>query len=143
MSQDILQLLPHRPPVLLVDRLLESDQRHAVAEKVFGAEGFGVWSGRVLGSALMEGLAQTTAALFGAAAGASGASPGQSGMLVGLTDFRFPDMAAAGKRVEYHVEILRTLGPFCFVAGRAECDGRVVAQGELRVVRMEDPLAKT
>lgn len=133
MKKEAIQLVPHGESVLLIDRLLSRAEGEAVGEMVFGESGFGVWDGRVLESALVEGLAQTAAALFGAMQQTNT----HQGMLVGLKGFRFPEAAPAGARVEYHIEVTRKLGAFAFVSARAQWQGRIIAEGELRLVLVE------
>lgn len=96
-------LIPHRPPQLLVDRVLEQEGARIVTEGTITAEALpghfpempvvpGVW--------MIEGLAQSLAAL-GALSGEHGRA-----VLTGVEKARFRGMALAPVTLRYEVEVL-------------------------------------
>ena len=91
--------VPHRPPVLLIDRLLDASSASATAEGTLRegpwTEGDEVWE-----LALVEGLAQTAAALVSAERRRRGRSAPASGMLVGVKRFEWARRARAGSTRE-------------------------------------------
>jgi 3-hydroxymyristoyl/3-hydroxydecanoyl-(acyl carrier protein) dehydratase len=143
MSDRIREWLPHRPPVLFVDELLEGDTLpqgvpadSAVAIKTFPAGSFGTDGNRVLESALIECAAQTVAALNGCNARKQG-QPLAQGMLVGVNDFEFPSCAHADVPLRIAVKIVDQFGPFCMAEGQVEQEGAVVAKGALKFYTLE------
>lgn len=62
---DILKLLPQRPPFILVDRLVEFDERRTAACFTVREEHLFCEAGRLQAAGLIENIAQTCAARLG------------------------------------------------------------------------------
>lgn len=62
---DILKLLPQRPPFILVDRLVEFDERRTVTRFTVREEHLFCEEGRLQAAGLIENIAQTCAARLG------------------------------------------------------------------------------
>lgn len=115
---DPIEAIPHRPPVLCVDRLVEADREHAVAEGV--ARAAEPW--------LVEGLAQTAALMNAKAYGESGL-----GMLVQVRRFEIVRAPREGEVLEFRVDLVRRLAPLSLMDGRVHgADGEPIASGELK-----------
>lgn len=122
------ELLPHRAPILCVDRVVETSAEHAVCEQV-ARDGWEGW--------LVEGLAQTTAILDGTERRAAGRGP-LVGMLVGVRKFAIARTPEPGERVRLRVDVIRRLPPLALVRGEATSGGELLASGELKFY-MEEP----
>ena len=131
---EITALIPHRPPMLMIDALKRCDADSAVATKTFRAGSYGLHDGRVIEAALIECVAQAVAALHGSS---SGAQP-HAGMLVGVTDFKYYSPAEADRELEVTVEITKRLGPLCMANGRVSQGEVPVAEGRLKFYIEED-----
>lgn len=129
--ENVEAILPHRPPMALVDRVLSADDENARATKTFGPDDYGTENGFVSEPAIIECLAQTVAALQGIRAMRMGLKPGP-GMLVGVNDFAISDEVRAGVPVEFSVTVTRRLPPFCLADVRAIQDGRTIAEGTMK-----------
>jgi predicted hotdog family 3-hydroxylacyl-ACP dehydratase len=138
MKIDAITLIPHRPPMLMIDCLVESSEGAACAEAALGEGHVGVSEGRVLESALVECVAQTAAAMKALAARRGGnavAGRGDTapGLLAGVTAFRVFRRPAAGERLTIRIREDKQLGPMSLVTGRVLCGDEVVAEGQLKV----------
>lgn len=131
MDRDLVKILPHRPPMVMIDTLVRCDTQSAVALQTFNEGDYGVSGDSVLEPALIECLAQTVAAMYGSLALASGLSPGM-GMLVGVSDFRLYGPARLGLALELVTEVTKRLGPFCLVAGTITQGEALIARGNLK-----------
>ena len=131
MDIDAATLLPHRPPMLMIDRLVDAGPGTAVAEATLGDGCLGVSAGRVLEAALVECVAQTAAA--GKAVAAAGAGPAAPGLLAGVSDFRVFRRPAAGERLTIRIREDRQLGPLTLVSGEVLAGGERVAAGRLKL----------
>ncbi len=137
------ELIPHRAPMTMVDVLVESGGGAARGEVTFPEDHLGVSGGRVLESALVECVAQTTAAMKGLDAGAArflnrpqagGGDAGDApGMLAGVAAFRIVRQPRAGELLEIRVREEKSLGPMSLVAGQVLAGGEVVAEGQLKL----------
>lgn len=131
------EIIPHRPPILMLRSLHQIDGTGAVAKQLFQMGDYAVEGERVAESALIECLAQAVAAIPGFAAMHQGRSPAQ-GMLVGLEDFEIFAPAMAGHELEIVVKITRSLGPFSLAEGSISQDGETVARGCLKLYLEDD-----
>ncbi len=127
----IMSVLPHRYPILLVDRVLELEpgKRIVAAKSVSVNEP--VFQGHfpdhpvMPGVLLVEGLAQAAGILL------LHAVPDRESKLLyftGIDRARFRRPVVPGDLVIYEVELLRARSAFAKLEGRALVDGRVCAE---------------
>jgi 3-hydroxyacyl-[acyl-carrier-protein] dehydratase len=126
-------LIPHRPPFLLIDRVLSADPttgrlvalRRLSADDALGPAAQEAGARGQEGSAptpaefprplLIEALCQAAACLNGLGLGGNQEAPGggsavHRGFLVAISGFRFPDSAYIGETVELSVTRRESLG---------------------------------
>jgi 3-hydroxyacyl-[acyl-carrier-protein] dehydratase len=133
-------LLPHRPPMLLLERLLEYQDGWGVAEARPGRDSlFTEDDGGLHPAALVEIMAQGYAAVRGYEDLLHG-RPVKNGLLVGIRAIEFRGRAFAGEILE--VRIRRVGGIEGFVLAEAEVrrDGALLAAGTLKMYIPEEPL---
>lgn len=119
----------HLPPILCIERVLEVGAEAAVGECEV-RPGAHVQDGRMWVGGLVEGLAQTSTLLERPRV--DGESADGVGMLVGIRHFVVARRPRVGERVLFRVELVRRLGPFLLVNGRALCGDELLAEGELK-----------
>jgi 3-hydroxyacyl-[acyl-carrier-protein] dehydratase len=131
---EIQQLLPHRYPFLLVDRVVEmvSGQTLVAYKNVTMNEPFfnGHFPGHPVmpGVLILEALAQATAIL---AYKSEGVDPTQKvSYLMGVDGARFRKPVVPGDRLQLNIEVLRHKGAIWKTKGTATVDGVKVAEGE-------------
>jgi len=113
-----------------VDRLVGVQGDEAIAEYEV-RDGDGVADGRWWGPGLIEGLAQTAAAMERQSELAEGRES-VKGMIASGRHFRIHREARVGECVRYHVRLVRRLGPLSLVEARACVGDEVIAEGELK-----------
>lgn len=127
----ILSVLPHRYPILLVDRVLELEpQKRIVAIKnvTFNEPIFnGHFPGRPVfpGVLLIEGMAQAGGLLL------LQDVPDRSKKLIyfaGIDEAKFRRPVVPGDQVRYELEVLRLRSTFSKLAGRVTVDGQLCAE---------------
>jgi len=79
----IVELVPHRPPMLLLDRVLSYDGERVVCETVLGPDSPFAEQGEVPAVVGIEYMAQTIAAGAGLSARDKGDQAGRTGFLLG------------------------------------------------------------
>jgi len=127
----IMSVLPHRYPILLVDRVLEIEpQKRIVAiknvtinEPIFA----GHFPGRPVfpGVLLIEGMAQAGGLLL------LQDIPDRSKKLIyfaGIDEAKFRRPVVPGDQVRYELEVLRLRSTFSKLAGRVTVDGQLCAE---------------
>ena len=129
----VMALLPHRPPFLLVDEVVELEPgRRCVATRALRADDFwfaGHFPGNPVmpGVLIVEALAQTATI----AAAATGESQGKIGLFAGIDKVRFKRVARPGDVLVLEAEIVAAHGPVGRAKAVARVDGQLACRGEL------------
>jgi 3-hydroxyacyl-[acyl-carrier-protein] dehydratase len=129
----ILEQIPHRYPFLLVDRILECVN----GEKVVGIKNvtYNEWffpghfpnQPIMPGVLILEAMAQCTGVLIYATLGCR---PLIECYLVGVDNARFKSMVTPGDQLKMTLRIVRRVKDIWKLTGRAEVDGRLVAESD-------------
>ncbi|XRD26805.1 3-hydroxyacyl-ACP dehydratase FabZ [Lysinibacillus fusiformis] len=132
-SQQIQEILPHRYPFLLVDRIeeLEEGKRAVGLKNVTINEEF--FNGHfpqypvMPGVLIVEALAQVSAVIMLTKEG----NGGRLGLLAGIDQCRFKKQVKPGDQLRLEVEITRVKGSIGKGKGIATVDGEMVCEMEL------------
>ncbi len=133
--QDIMEVLPHRYPFLLVDRIVEFvDNEKAVGIKnVSINEPFfqGHFPGRPVmpGVLIIEAMAQVAAVL--ARRSRDGVGEGKTIFLVGVDEVKFRQMVVPGDQLEIRMVSVRKRRPVWIMGGEVYVNGKLAASGKI------------
>ena len=133
-TQQIMRLLPHRYPFLLVDRIerIVSDESCIGIKNVTANEPFfqGHFPGRPVlpGVLLLEGMAQTAGAIC---ALARGTRPPQTVYFLTIDKAKFRRPVVPGDRVEYHMTKINQRKAMWWFRGEAMVDGALVCEAQV------------
>ena len=94
-------------------------------------DGDGVENGRWWGPGLIEGLAQTAAAMERQSELEEGRQS-VKGMIASVRRFQVHRRARVGELVRYRVRLVRRLGPLSLVEADARAGDELLAEGELK-----------
>jgi 3-hydroxyacyl-[acyl-carrier-protein] dehydratase len=140
----IMGLLPHRPPFLLVDRVveLEPGKRIVGLKAVTMNEPFfvGHFPGHPVmpGVLILEALAQV-AALLAMKSLTAEQTARKITYLMGIDGARFRRPVVPGDRLELSVEITKRKDPVWKERGEARVDGELVAEADFMAMLAEPP----
>jgi 3-hydroxyacyl-[acyl-carrier-protein] dehydratase len=138
---EILKILPHRYPFLLVDRILELEPGKRVLgikNVTYNEEFFqGHFPGNPVmpGVLVVEALAQTGAVLMSKSLNVD--VEGKAIMFMSIDEARFRQPVRPGDVLHMHVEVLKTRGDIFKFKGRALVGGKLVAQAEFAAMVVE------
>jgi 3-hydroxymyristoyl/3-hydroxydecanoyl-(acyl carrier protein) dehydratase/predicted hotdog family 3-hydroxylacyl-ACP dehydratase len=127
-----ISLLPHRPPLLLVETLIGRKESRSEAEAVLPQTGLFVEDGVVQGEYFIELVAQT-AALGNCYDRRVSGSPPQGGMIVGVDGFSWPGTVLGPGKVHIRTEVAMVFGPMKVVRGEVRQGSALLAEGEVKV----------
>lgn len=135
-QKEIEGLLPHRPPMLLLDEAEVVDGEARGKITITGEEFFvqGHFPGNpvVPGVILCEMLAQNCCVLLGDDMSAKGATP----YYTSLNNVRFKHPVRPGDTVELTCRITKRRGPFCFASGEARVGDDVCCVADMSFALM-------
>ncbi len=136
-------LLPHKPPMLLVEALMEREGSRAVARAALPITGLFVTSGRILPEYFIELIAQT-AALGNCYDVLMSKMATRDGMLVGIDSFSWPgQQPQPGSSVHIETDITFTFGAMKVVHGEVYIGKELLAAGDIKVWEALDKETKT
>ena len=137
----IMELLPHRYPFLMVDRLIDMDRDESavgiksvtVNEPFFQGHfpGFPVMPGVLI----IEGLAQTAGALCVSHLGET--YKPQLVYFMGIDRAKFRKPVLPGDQLHYHVRKIRSRGRAWRFYGEAKVNGQIVAEAEVSAMILD------
>src|SRR5688572_32997098 len=109
-TAEIQAAIPHRPPMLLVDRIIERDDRRIVASKTFRPDEF-FFQGHYPGRPIVPGVILCEAVMQAGAALLADQLQGAAGVPVAtrMNDVKFKRMIAPGDTIEIEVELVEQL----------------------------------
>ena len=123
--QQILDAIPHRPPMLLLDEILEWDEEKIVCSKAFRADEW-FFQGHYPDFPLVPGVLLCEAAMQAGAVLLSKHPKGEGVPVVGrLNDVKFKRMVRPGEMVHLEVSLEERIKDAFFLSGRVTCDGKL------------------
>ena len=130
----IMDSIPHRYPLLLVDRVLniEPEKRIEALKNVTSNEDF--FNGHFPGAPIMPGVLIVEAMAQAGAVLLLHDMPNREERLVyfsGIDRARFRRPVVPGDQLIFHVEVLKLRSRTCKMKGRAMVDGKLVAEAEI------------
>lgn len=132
--EDIKRLIPHRYPMLLVDRILDLDYGKRVRgiKNVTANEPFfqGHFPGKPImpGVLIVESMAQVGAVLVIASLGER--ASGRPVYFMAIDKVKFRRMVVPGDQIEFEVETIQNRSKVWKLKGVAKVDGKVVTEAE-------------
>lgn len=132
-SEDIMGIIPHRPPFLLVDVIIELEAGVRCVGLKCATIGEPHFVGHfpshpvMPGVLIVEALAQVGAVAMLSLENNKGKTP----FFAGIDSFRFRQMVVPGDTIKLEVEIDKVRGPIGKGSAKAFVGGKIVAEGTL------------
>ena len=132
-KEQIMEIIPHRPPMLLVDEVTEMDAEHAVGTlHLTGDEFFfqGHFPGRPIMPAVfhLEALAQVGAVLLLSLP----EFQGKTAVYTGIDKAKFRNMVSPGDTLQIEIQVVKRRGTMAVAQGIATVNGKKAAEAEIK-----------
>lgn len=133
-------LVPHRPPLCLIERLIkfEGQTGVGVVEAIIGQDNIFLRQDGALPSLIQaELIAQASAAVKGYDDLRQGKEI-KKGFLVDIREMHFTGRCFKGDTLLIRIEILRTISGFSVIKGEVEKGGEIIGAGTIKIWVPED-----
>ena len=132
-NREIQQLLPHRYPFLLVDRILtiEPGKKAMGVKNLTGNEWFFQGHSYYPPSLLLESLAQVGGVVLAARAKEENPQIQFAGLFAGVSDFQFHRFPSQGEEITLQVELSQSLASVYRFSAQAFVRGEKIAGGQI------------
>lgn len=121
--------LPHRPPFIFVDRVIEVEpEKSARGEKTF-APNDPLFTGHFPGNPLVPGVLLTEA--LAQVAGLAAGQDGRHFLLSAIRSMKFPSAARPGERIDLTATKTGAMGGLWMFDVKATVNGQTVAEGQI------------
>ncbi len=133
--EEVLKAIPHRPPFLFVDEIVEmTEDRIKTTKRISADEPFfkGHYPGNPImpGVLICESIFQTGAILLSRVLSHSG---GGTPVLTRISNAKFKNMVKPGALLELEAELVEKVSNAFFMKGKASSDGKTVVTVEFAV----------
>lgn len=129
---DILTLLPQRPPMVMVDRLLHCDPVVTETILTVQADNIMVDDGRLSAMGLIENIAQTCAARMGYINLTAGKEV-QVGVIGALRDVEIHALPKVGDTITTHIEVSDEVFGMTLAQASSRCGDTLLASGTIKI----------
>ncbi len=140
MAEDILNAIPHRPPFLFVDEIVEQTGDHIVARKrIDPKEEF--FKGHYPDYPIMPGVLVCECVFQAGAILMSKKYPNLAGQVLVLSriqNVKFKNPVHPGSVLEIRADYVENIGPAHYMKGKVQVDGKTVATVEFTVMLLEE-----
>jgi len=132
-GEAILRLLPHRHPMVMIDKLLVSDAESTITgltiseDNVFSHEGLFTEPG------LVENMAQTAAIRAGYAYEQAGKSA-PMGYIGAVKHLNIHFLPGVNSEIHTEIKVENEVFDVSLIRGRVTCNGRLAAECEMKIV---------
>jgi len=140
-SIDILELLPQRPPFVMVDRLVSYDP--VLTKTVFVVRPDNIFcdNGRLSAAGLCENIAQTCAARLGYINYTSG-QPVRIGYIGSVNNFEIFRTPLAGETLETTIQVMQEVFNITLVHARVMSGQEILAESDLKIALADETVKK-
>jgi predicted hotdog family 3-hydroxylacyl-ACP dehydratase len=140
-EENILELIPQRHPMVMIDRLVTCDEKHAVSELTIRPENIFLNRHGFTSAGMIEAMAQTAAARTGYLLKKQPKSSNKKipiGVIGSIKNFRMNFQPFIGSVIATTISIEHEVLRATVVKGKVEMDGKLAAESDMQIFLTED-----
>jgi 3-hydroxymyristoyl/3-hydroxydecanoyl-(acyl carrier protein) dehydratase len=131
-QENILSLIPQRPPFVMVDKLLYADEKSATTSFIISAKNIFVVEGKFREAGLVENMAQTAAARAGHISAAHKKIP-QIGYIGDVKNLEIAELPKINDELETEIIIENQVFEVTIISARVKCKEKLIASCEMKI----------
>lgn len=135
---DILDIIPQRPPFVMIGRLLSVDLESATTETLIRPENIFVENGRFSACGITENIAQTCAAKIGFVNKYIYRRNVRIGFIGAIRELAFASLPPVGSTVRTTIRTVEEIFGMTMVDATVECDGTSIATTRMKIALSKD-----
>ncbi len=131
-GEKLIELIPQKPPFVLVSELLNVTDMNSVTSFTINAEHIMVSDGKLTAGGLMENIAQTAAAKMGYECALQGKKI-PVGFIGDVRDFYFSRLPLVGEQLVTEITITNQVFDVSIISGSVVVNGEEIASGKMKI----------
>lgn len=128
----LLELIPQRPPFVMVDRLLSCNETITTSQLEVREENVFVSGGRLSAEGLVENIAQTCALRIGYLNDSV-----KLGVIGAVSNFEVLRTPRVGEQIETTIDVLEEMFNITLVKAVVRCGDETIAQANMKIALMD------
>lgn len=136
-GEEIYQLIPQRPPIVMVDVVYAADESSAETGLTIQEDNIFVRNGRFREPGLIEHIAQSAAAFAGYGTFARGEEP-KLGYIGEIKDCNLFLLPKAGDELRTTIRLVTEVGGIRLIAAETKVNGEAVASCQMKIFLKEE-----
>lgn len=132
LNKNILEFIPQRPPFVMVDELVYSDETKTKSEFIVGEDNVLVMGGKFQEPGLLENIAQTAAARAGFTAVEKG-EPVKLGYIGAVKNFQVFELPPVQAKLHTTVTVTNQVFDVTAITGTVSFEDRLIASCEMKI----------
>lgn len=140
-ESEILDAIPHRPPMLLLDEIVSRDEGRIVCRKTFSADEHFV-QGHYPGNPIVPGIILCEASMQAGAvllSGIANPEPNQVPVATRMNDVKFKRIVRPGDTIDIEVTLSEQLANAFFLKAKVTCEGKLATRLEFACALADVP----
>lgn len=136
-NEQIFDLIPQRPPMVMVDTVFEADDHAICAALTVTEDNIFCCNGCLEETGLVEHIAQTAAALAGYET-VSQHLPPRLGFIGEVKNFEWHELPRVGQTVQSSLEVIAKMAGVTLVQATTTLDNRPIASCQMKIFLLEN-----
>lgn len=130
---NVLELLPQRPPFIMVDRLLSCSDTEAVTRFEVRKDNLFLSAGRLSEGGVVENVAQSCASRIGYIGRFHKRESVKIGVIGSITNFRINSLPKVGDIMTTTIVVEEDIFNMTLIDAKVEIDGKEIATGKMKI----------
>lgn len=135
MENNILELIPQRAPIVMVDKVISANEDAFETSFEITSDNIFVRNKILQEPALIENIAQSAAAGFGFLAKAKNQKEKGLGFIGAISRLECFELPTVGNTIHTHIEVSTQFGAITLIKGKSFCKDKMLICCEMKIVR--------